>query len=158
MRPDITNINWLVPWHPEADGRPDDRTANELYSELCPQHVLFGVKARPVGHRQDCDDVLFELLDGSGRFAVVHLTYAQHPEPDPRWPCTTIYQDLAEFMKTMEEDAADWKHMTTRCNCLRCVHTGESIDGAVCSSAALNSCDSCLSARGPEHSYRPLLH
>ena len=47
--------------------------ARELYSEVGERHVLYGIKARPVGHRQDCDDALFELLDGSGRFAVVHL-------------------------------------------------------------------------------------
>jgi hypothetical protein len=105
MCPDAT---WLVPWHPINDGRPDDPTAKELYSELCRRHVLYGLKARPIGHRQDCDDFLFELLDGSGRYAVVHLTYAQHPEPDPTWPETTIYKTWADFLQTMEADAEDW--------------------------------------------------
>jgi len=77
-------------------------------SELCQQHVLVGLKVRPIAYRQDCDDFLFELLDGSGRFAVVHLTYAQHPETDPRWPATAIYKDWTEFVQTMKEDAADW--------------------------------------------------
>jgi hypothetical protein len=108
MCPDTTSMTWLVPWHPIADGHPDDRTAKELYSELSERHVLFGIKARPIGHRQDCDDFLFELLDGSGRFAVVHLTFAQHPEPDPRWPETVIYNDWAEFTETMKADAEDW--------------------------------------------------
>jgi len=108
MCPDTTNTTWLVPWHPIADGRPDDLTAKELYSELCQHHVLFGLQARPIAHRQDCDDFLFELLDGTGRFAVVHLTFAQHPETDPRWPETVIYKDWAEFVQTMKEDAADW--------------------------------------------------
>ena len=108
MCKDVANTNWLVPWHPVADGRQDDSTAKELYDEVCDKHILFGIKARPVGHRQDCDDVLFELLDGSGRFAVVHLTYASHSEPDPRWPETVIYRSSREFLRAMNKDAADW--------------------------------------------------
>ena len=64
------------------DGSPDDGLARELHSELCSEHVLFNIPAVAIGGRQDCDDVLFRLLDGSGRLAVVHLTYAQHPEPE----------------------------------------------------------------------------
>jgi hypothetical protein len=32
-----------------------------------------------------CDSVIFKVDDGT--FALVHLTWAQHPEPDP-WPET----------------------------------------------------------------------
>ena len=104
-----TTAAWLIPWHPLPDGTPEDGTSRELYSELCSQHVLFGIRACPVGGRQDCDDVLFELLDGSGRFAVVHLTYAQHPEPDPRWPDTEIFRDWDDFVqKRMQPDHDDW--------------------------------------------------
>ena len=102
------NATWLVPWRAIEGGHAEDRTAKELYAEVCMKHVLFGIRARPVGCRQDCDDFLFELLDGSGRFAVVHLTYAQHPEPDPRWPETSVYRDWGEFLSVMKEDAADW--------------------------------------------------
>ena len=108
MCPDITNTAWLVPWHPIVGGSSDDSTAKELYSEVCGSHVLSGIKARPIAHRQDCDDFLFELLDSSGRFAIVHLTYAQHPEPDPRWPKTVIYKDWGEFIQIMKADAVDW--------------------------------------------------
>ena len=108
MYSDTAGMTWLVPWRPIAGGHPDDPTAKELYSELCQSHVLFDLKARPIAHRQDCDDFLFELLDNSGRFAVVHLTYAQHPETDPRWPETVIYPDWDQFIQTMKADAADW--------------------------------------------------
>jgi len=108
MCPDAANMTWLVPWRPIAEGRADDSTAKELYSELCQRHVLFGLKARPVAHRQGCDDFLFELLDESGRFALVHLTYAQHPETDPQWPETVIYKDWSQFVQAMKADAADW--------------------------------------------------
>lgn len=107
MCKDAGNTIWLVPWHPIEDGRPDDRTAKELYAELCERHNLFGIQARPVARRQDCDDVLFELLDGSGRFAVVHLTYAQHPETNQQWPGTTVYRDWSEFLIAMKADAED---------------------------------------------------
>lgn len=109
MWPGVNAVDWLVPWHPVKDGAADDGVARELYSELSLRHVLYGIPAREVGHRQDCDDVLFELLDGSGRFAVVHLTYAQHPEPDPFWPETMIYADWAQFERDrMRPDAAEW--------------------------------------------------
>ena len=99
---------WLIPWRPIEDGSPDDPTAKELYAELCEKHLLFGIRARPVACRQDCDDFLFELLDGSGRFAIVHLTYAQHPETDPRWPETSVLRDWDEFLVAMKADAEDW--------------------------------------------------
>jgi hypothetical protein len=109
MWPGIDAIHWLAPWHPIKDASADDGLSRELYSELCPRHVLYGIKARPVAHRQDCDDALFELLDGSGRFAVVYLTFAQHPEPDPQWPETEIYGDWAQFERErMQSDAAEW--------------------------------------------------
>jgi hypothetical protein len=89
-------------------GRPDDPFAKELHDEVSESHVLFGIKTRSVARRQDCDDVLFELLDGSGRFAVVHLTYARHPELGPRWPETVVYGDWTEFLTVMNADAAEW--------------------------------------------------
>jgi hypothetical protein len=109
MWPGVNAVDWLVPWHPIKDGPVDDGMSQELYSELSAHHELYGIQARPVGRRQDCDDVLFELLDGSGRFAVVHLTYAQHPEPDPFWPATEVYADWAQFEReSMRPDAAEW--------------------------------------------------
>jgi hypothetical protein len=90
MQPARPHIDWLVPWHPIKDATPDDNMVQELRREICDRHVLHGMPVRPVGHRLDCDDVLFELLDGSGRLAVVHLTFSKHREMDPTWPETTI--------------------------------------------------------------------
>ncbi len=82
----------------------------ELYQEVGKRHVLYGIKARVVGRRQDCDDTLFELIDGSGRFAVVHLAYGHHPEPEAEYPVTTeIYGSWLEFeVERMKSDAAEW--------------------------------------------------
>ena len=105
----VDDVDWLVPWHPIKGGSADSALSRELYSELSPQHVLHGIKARPVAQRQDGDDVLFELLDGSGRFAVVRLTFARHPEPDPRWPQTDVYTGWVQFYRyRMQPDAAEW--------------------------------------------------
>lgn len=104
----MTNTHWLVPWRRIEGGRADDPVVQELYREVSAGHILYGLKARPIAQRQDCDDVLFQLLDGSGRFAVVHLTYAQHPEPDPRWPERVIYREWTGFLQAMKADADDW--------------------------------------------------
>src|SRR5688572_25990080 len=110
MWPGVAAVKWLVPWHPIAEVTSVEVLAQELRAELSRHHVLFGIGVRAVGRRQDCDDVLFELLDGSGRFAVVHLTYARHPEPDPCWPETTLYDSWSDFERErMTADAEGWQ-------------------------------------------------
>lgn len=101
-------LNWLVPWHPIVDKGKDDFLVRELQKEVCRQHVLFNVPVKSIGYRQDCDDALFQLLDGSNRLAVVHLTFAQHPEPDPTWPETRLFENWDAFvhdeMRPVHED------------------------------------------------------
>jgi hypothetical protein len=89
-------MDWLDPWYAITDGS-NDRLVQELHRELCSDHILFGVSVRPIGRREDCDDVLFELTDGSNRVALVHLTYAQHPETNPLWPSTQLFTNLELF-------------------------------------------------------------
>jgi hypothetical protein len=102
-------MNWLVPWHPVPADSIDDSLAQELSRECCCTHVLSGISVRAEGTRQDCDDVLFRLLDGSNRFAVVHLTFAQHPESNPLWPDTRIFASWEAFEReAMQPDHADW--------------------------------------------------
>jgi len=94
MWPGTSAVKWLAPWHPIQDAEAERVLAQELRAELS----------------KDCDDVLFELLDGSGRFAVVHLTYSQHPEPDPRWPDTTVYDNWPHVERDgMQADAKAWQ-------------------------------------------------
>jgi hypothetical protein len=66
----------------------------ELASELGAKHALKGHDMRAVAVRQDCDDVLFVSTDQPPIVAVVHLTYANRPEPDPRWPETTFFASM----------------------------------------------------------------
>jgi hypothetical protein len=107
MQSDRPNLRWLVPWHPIDGGTPDDAAARELRREVGGRHVLAGVPARTVGHRQDCDDVLYELLDGSGRLAVVHLTYSNRRERNPTWPETRLLESWGHFERLMRDDHAD---------------------------------------------------
>ncbi len=92
-------MNWLIPWRPLPDRTPDDPVVHELRRELCSEHVLYDISVRPIAQRQDCDDVLFELLDGSERLAMVHLTYAGHPEPNPDWPETRLFGSWEAFSR-----------------------------------------------------------
>ena len=69
--------------------------AAELAREISARHILFGVPVKAIARRVDCDDVLFELLDGSLRVAVVHLTYAV--ETDPQWPHTEMFENYEHF-------------------------------------------------------------
>jgi hypothetical protein len=68
---------------------------------------MFGIAARLIA-RGNGDDCLFELLDGTARFAMVHLTWAKVQE-DPPWPGTVIYPSLQAFVeRCMMPDHQDW--------------------------------------------------
>ncbi len=43
--------------------------------------------------------MLFEILDGSQRLALVHLT--QQAESDPRWPLTILFTTETEWAASM---------------------------------------------------------
>lgn len=92
-------MNWLVPWRQYSGDTPNDALVHELQSELCPEHVLFGIPVVCIGNRQDCDDAVFRLLDNTDRLAVVHLTFAQHPEPNPIWPETKLFDNWDQFAR-----------------------------------------------------------
>lgn len=82
--------------------------AEELYREVSQHHVLFDVKVLGIARRQDCDDALFELLDGSGRLAVVHLTFSRNRELDPRWPKTRIFSGWDDFVENCMKEDHNW--------------------------------------------------
>jgi hypothetical protein len=60
-----------------------------------------------LARRQDCDDVLFAIEDGTGRVAVVHLTWTHSPPEQPPWPGTAVYPTfeawVAESMRADHE-------------------------------------------------------
>ena len=91
-------IEFAGPWF--ADDNP--ALVDELRRELASGHVLFGAPVSAVARRRDGDDVLYALEDGSGRVAVVHLTWSA--EADPAWPATELFTDLASWAETMRND------------------------------------------------------
>lgn len=83
---------YLDPWHPACGKSALER---QLQAELPDGHALSGLGVTALAQRQDCDDVLFSLDDGSGRVAVVHLTWSQNT--DARWPQTEFYASLSAW-------------------------------------------------------------
>jgi hypothetical protein len=88
-------MEWLLPWDNVADDAQQVAgMQRELQREVTSGHPLFGLPVRTLGRRQDCDDVLFAIEDGSERVAVVHLTYTRNPPDQPPFPWTVVYKDL----------------------------------------------------------------
>ena len=94
-------LDWLHPWRSVNDWTPDQtkQTVDQLRVEVGPKHPLYGVPVSIIGIRCDCDDSLFQLEDGTGRIAVVHLTFRQSQEPMP-WPETQIFESIEDFITT----------------------------------------------------------
>jgi hypothetical protein len=91
-------MEFVAPWF--EDRNP--KLVAELRREVCQGHVLFGVPLSALARRQDCDDVLFSLNDGTGRFAKVHLTYSK--ESNPTWPHSTIFDNWEHWSLAMMAD------------------------------------------------------
>ena len=72
-------MGWLDPWWPttEWDGQAHQAYLNQLRREISPRHKIFGLALRLIGQQGSTDDTLFELLDGSGRVAVVDLSLGE---------------------------------------------------------------------------------
>jgi hypothetical protein len=106
-------MKWLEPWRSTA-GEDEDfhkRFARQLQLEVGPGHDLFGLPAYLIG-RGNGDDALFEISDGTGRVAVVHLTWGRTAEQPP-WPITNIYPNVEAWAeKCMQPEHEDWKGET----------------------------------------------
>jgi hypothetical protein len=92
-------LDWLHPWQSVDDWTPGQRkqTETQLNVEVGSMHPLYKTPVRLIGVRCDCDDTLFQLNDGTGRFAVVHLTFRPSQEPMP-WPETQLYVSIEDFI------------------------------------------------------------
>lgn len=90
-------MEWLEPWSSteSMDARFHDGFVKQLQVEVASGHELHGLPVRLIA-RGNGDDTLFEILDGSGRVAVVHLTWSKKPEKLP-WPRTRIFANLQTF-------------------------------------------------------------
>lgn len=66
----------------------------ELQREISAGHPLFGLRVRTLARRRANDDVLFAVEDGTGRVAVVHLTWTHNPPDPPPFPRTVMFPSL----------------------------------------------------------------
>ncbi|GJM43447.1 MAG: hypothetical protein DHS20C21_02890 [Gemmatimonadota bacterium] len=104
-RLEFDKSNFVEPWGAFLDADRAASRVRQLELEVSSGHQLFGVPARAVAHRQDRDDSLFELLDGSGRVAVVHLTYGGRQQPP--LPDAVIFESLAQWRERAWRDTVD---------------------------------------------------
>jgi hypothetical protein len=104
------HIPWQTPWRYVRIGEGTGYE-RELAAEAGKGHPLHDARAIAVGVRVDQDDVLFLLPDAPKPLAVVHLTWASAPERNTKFPDTTFYSSLDDWLQRgMAADHAD--HLT----------------------------------------------
>jgi hypothetical protein len=109
-RCDSFAMDWLEPWFPlDENGEEAEGLARECAREVSKGHPLHGIPVRGLARRGDCDDVLFALDDGTGRVAVVHLTWTSRSSERLPYPHATIYPDLSTWAEQgMRTDHAEF--------------------------------------------------
>jgi hypothetical protein len=102
-----SGFKFRSPWN----ARAPNLLHEELARECCGEHCLFGVTARAVAGRQDCDDVLFELFGprAPGEFAVVHLAWSGR-ECAGQFPSTSVFRTFQHWaIERMGPEADEWE-------------------------------------------------
>lgn len=102
-------VKWLAPWHQIEEEHRAEELIEELQQEIGEKHVLYSLPVKPIAYSLDCDDVLYQILDGSNRFAVVSLTYENYLESSPLSPETKIFLKFSDFeIQRMNADNMNW--------------------------------------------------
>ena len=105
----MQEADWLDPWTSTA-GSDDNYLrgfAEQLARDTSRGHELHGVPVKLIG-RGNGDDTLFELQDGTGRVAQVHLVWQGRQTPP--WPGTAIIESLEDWrIKRMIPDNREWQ-------------------------------------------------
>jgi hypothetical protein len=98
MQSAARRYEFLEPWWSTdgLDAHFHETFLNQLKTEVGPEHVMFGLPVQMIGRHGGSDDTLFEILDGTGRFALVHLTWDKSEERPP-WPGTEIFPNFNAF-------------------------------------------------------------
>lgn len=102
-------MEWFEPWWSTEcmDNQFHETFVRQLALEISPGHEMFELPIRLIG-RGLGDDALFEILDGSGRVAVVHLTWSKPRERLPR-PITVFYTGMENWIETcMLPEHQEW--------------------------------------------------
>ncbi len=66
---------------------------------------MFAIEAAALAKCAHCDDVAFDLRDGT--YAIVHLTWSRQPESPP-WPRFTQVASEVDLRAAMSEHGADF--------------------------------------------------
>ncbi|MBN8626004.1 MAG: hypothetical protein J0M17_10980 [Planctomycetes bacterium] len=89
-------FRWPSTWMPiQQQGK---QLESELAKEVGLGHPLKGIRVRAIAVSCSSDDVLFELLDGPRKYAIVHLTWRGLAEPDASWPATQFFDRLQDAL------------------------------------------------------------
>jgi hypothetical protein len=105
-------VDWLNPWWSTA-GKGEhfhEVFAAQLKLEIGADDPIHGIPAKIIG-RGEGDDALFQLLDGTGRVAFVHLQWGKPPGgPDVKFRTRSkVYQTLEGFFEQhMLPEHEDW--------------------------------------------------
>ena len=90
---------FLDPWSATGgDSGPwEQGWLNRLQSQVGPDHPMFGLSLRIVGNYYGADALLFEILDGTGRFAVISVNKQENFEYSFSLSDTTIFPNFEAF-------------------------------------------------------------
>lgn len=95
-------MKWLAPWYALTDDRQQSAAMEqELARELPEGHELSGLPMAALARRDGSDDVLFQITDGSGRVAMIHLTWTSQPPEQLPWPGSTVYASLEAWAEAV---------------------------------------------------------
>jgi ABC-type Mn2+/Zn2+ transport system ATPase subunit len=102
---DSRNLVFAEPWEAADDV---ESLEAQVRSEIGTGHPLARIPTQVLARRIDRDDIAVACLDGSDRFAVVHLTWSDAQESSPSHPLTTMYQGDEEMQRRLDDDHAGY--------------------------------------------------
>jgi thiol-disulfide isomerase/thioredoxin len=95
----------LQPWQPVDNPAFYESELKKIVSFF---HPLNWKNVRAIANRTDCDEVLFEVLNGRFKYAVVHLTWKK--ENSRKFPTTKFYKDWQDiYTNRLWEDHKKWE-------------------------------------------------
>lgn len=89
-------LKWLSPWYLVTDDHVRKGLVEQLQKEMPFGHVLTGEPLHLIARRNDTDDALFAL--SGERVAEVHMTWRRGRETDPRFPVTSVFPTLEDWI------------------------------------------------------------
>jgi hypothetical protein len=93
----VFGISYLEPWWSTIEMDDNGKfLKDELIKEINPDHLLYNLNIDVIAKRQDNDDILVEMDNGT--LALVHLTWSGKPE-SKNYPRVEYYSSKIDFWK-----------------------------------------------------------